>query len=298
MSKILVAGLINVETTLKVESFPIEYSPVRYPFFGVNTTASGVGYNVTKALHALGDDTRLLSLTGQDPAALIVKDALAQADLNSAFVLPNLDRTPQSVIIYDPQGRRMINTDLKDIQETAYPAENFKSALGWCDLAVICNINFARPFLQMAQAAGKPIATDVHAIADLNDAYNRDFMAAATILFQSHEKLPCEPEEWARWVMDRYNPEIVVIGLGGEGALLAVRADKFVGRFPAVQTRPVVSTIGAGDALFSAFVHFYTQNREPYEALRRAITFASWKIGTAGGAEGFLSEAELLQLLR
>ena len=298
MSKILVAGLINVETTLKVDGFPLEYSPVSYPFFGINTTASGVGYNVAKALHTLGDDVKLLSLIGQDAPALVIRDALTQAGINAEFVLPELAQTPQSVILYDPAGRRAINTDLKNIQETIYPPAEFETALPWCDLAVICNINFARPFLQKAREAGKPVATDVHAIGQLDDTYNADFMAAANILFMSHERLPCEPEEWSRKVLEQYGPEIVVIGLGAEGVLLAVRQDNFVGRFPAVTTRPVVSTIGAGDALFSAFVHFYAHDRDPYTALRRAITFASWKIGVTGGADGFMTEAELLQLLR
>jgi len=49
MSTIFISGLINIETTVQVEGFPIEYSPVRYPFFGVRSTVSGVGYNVAKA---------------------------------------------------------------------------------------------------------------------------------------------------------------------------------------------------------------------------------------------------------
>ncbi len=42
MAKVLVSGLINIETTLKIDRFPFEYAPVRYPFFGVNSTVSGV----------------------------------------------------------------------------------------------------------------------------------------------------------------------------------------------------------------------------------------------------------------
>jgi ribokinase len=37
---------------------------------------------------------------------------------------------------------------------------------------------------------GKLIASDVHAISDLNDPYSRDFMSYAHILFMSHENLP------------------------------------------------------------------------------------------------------------
>jgi ribokinase len=87
-----------------------------------------------------------------------------------------------------------------------------------------------------------------------------------------------------------------VIGLGTEGALLAVRDDDFMERVPSVQTRPVVNTVGAGDALFSGFLHAYLQTRNPHQALRLATVFASWKIGVSGGAEGFLTARELASL--
>ena len=123
-------------------------------------------------------------------------------------------------------------------------------------------------------------------------------MAAAHVLFMSHERLPAPPEEWAHAVLTRYSPEVLVVGLGNQGALLAVQRDGFLGRFPAVSIRPVVSTVGAGDALFSAFVDGYARTRDPYGALRRAICFAAYKIGAAGGADGFLNASALDDLLR
>ncbi|HRF98849.1 MAG TPA: PfkB family carbohydrate kinase, partial [Aggregatilineales bacterium] len=69
MAQILVAGLINIETTLKIDSFPIPYNPVHYPFFGINSTVSGVGYNVAKALTTLGHEVNFLSLLGDDAAS-------------------------------------------------------------------------------------------------------------------------------------------------------------------------------------------------------------------------------------
>ncbi|HEU5102035.1 MAG TPA: carbohydrate kinase family protein [Roseiflexaceae bacterium] len=296
MSTVFIAGLINVETTIQVETFPIEYSPVRYPFFGVSSTISGVGYNVAKALTTLGDQVRFAALIGRDPAGDLVRYALEADRLPAEFVLAVLEQTPQSAILFDRGGRRQINVDLKDIQDRVYPPERFEQAIAGCDLAVLCNINFARPLLESVRRRGIPIATDVHSIADLDDAYNRDFMAAADILFMSHELLPCSPEEWAQRVFSRYDTKIVVVGLGPDGAALAVRQDGFIGRFPAVHTRPVVNTIGAGDALFSAFVHFYCATHAPYEALQRAITFASYKVGTSGAAQGFL-DARALEAL-
>lgn len=98
---------------------------------------------------------------------------------------------------------------------------------------------------------------------------------------------PCAPEDFAQQVLERYPAEIVVIGLGGQGALLAVRRTGFMGRFAAERTRAVVNTIGAGDALFSAFLHCYAAGAEPILALRKAIVFASYKIGATSAAEGF-----------
>ena len=50
----------------------------------------------------------------------------------------------------------------------------------------------------------------------------------------------------------------------------------------------MVNTIGAGDALFSGFIHFYLKSKNPYQALQKAMLFASYKIGSTGAADGFL----------
>ena len=33
MARIIVAGLINVETTLRIDEFPLHYQPQNFPFF-------------------------------------------------------------------------------------------------------------------------------------------------------------------------------------------------------------------------------------------------------------------------
>jgi ribokinase len=283
----LISGLINIETTVRVDGFPIPYFPVRYPFFGVRSTVSGVGVNISTALSTLGNPVRLLSLLGDDAPGRLAREALRGRDIDDRYVLAQAAETAQSAILYDGEGRRQIHVDLKDVQEQVYPPTLFDEAAEGCRLAVLCNINFSRPLLALARQRGMVVASDVHAIADLDDAYNADFMRAADVLFMSHERLPMPPEAWAAAVQARYGNRIVVIGLGAEGALLAVQGEA-PQRTPAVFTRPVVNTIGAGDALFSAFLHVYAQTGDPYLAMRKAVVFASYKIGAAGAAEGFL----------
>jgi acarbose 7IV-phosphotransferase len=292
MSRILVSGLINIETTLAVDGFPVEYQPVRYPFFGVRTTVSGVGYNVAKALKTLGNDVRFLSMIGRDGAGHLVHDRLRAESIDGDSILPLLNETPQSVILYEPGGRRQIHVDLKDIQERRYPIDRFDALAEGAAAVALCNINFSRALLGPAKDRGLLIASDVHAIADAGDEYNRDFMNAADVLFMSHERLPVPPEEWLDLLGGKYAARVMVVGMGADGAMMRVGGEG-IERLPAVATRPIVNTIGAGDALFSSFLHHYAASGDPRAALRRAMVFASWKIGERGAAEGFLTDEEL-----
>lgn len=95
MAKVLIAGLVNVETTLQVRQFPIEYYPIDYPFFGVNSAVSGVGYNIAAALSTLGDVVHLASLVGRDFQSQYIKDTLENRGIDPRYLLPQLHQTPQ-----------------------------------------------------------------------------------------------------------------------------------------------------------------------------------------------------------
>ena len=297
MAKILVSGVVNLETTLPVESFPIPYAPVRYPFFGVQSIVSGVGYNVSKALTCLGDEVHFASFIGNDAVGRVVEEALKSDAIPTRYLVKALRETPQSVVLYDKKGDRAIHTDLKDVQEKEYPLELFDEAVEGCSLAVLGNVNFSRPLLQRAKALGVPVATDLHAVASLEHPYNQDFLNAADILFMSDARLPCAPEVWLAEVQARFPCRVAVVSRGEKGALMAVRGERVV-EVPAVTTREIVSTVGAGDALFACFCHVYAKTCDPYEALCKATVFASYKIGERGGAQGFLDEAGLERLAK
>lgn len=298
MGKFLVSGLLNIETTLKVEGFPIEYQPVNYPFFGIDSSVSGVGMNIGKALSILGDDVSLLSMSGKDMEGENIINTMKELGIDYKYINRCLDKTPRSIILYDNDGKRQIFTDLKDIQDTKYQEDTFMKALEECEVAVLCNINFSRPFLKRARELNKMVVSDVHVVSDIQDSYNSDFMRYANILFMSHEKIIGKVEDFAQKVLDEYNNDILVVGMGAEGALLCVRKDNFMGRFSTVKTRKIVNTVGAGDSLVSSFIHYYHKTGNPYEAIKRAMIFASYKIGKKGAANGFLTEDRIEELYK
>lgn len=295
MSRFFISGLLNIETTVAIPGFPLDYAPVHYPFFGINSTLSGVGYNIAKALALLGNRIDLHSLVGPDWTLPHLRQELASLGIDSGGLEEALSATAQSVILYEPSGRRQIHVDLKECQER--PLSKVEdNQLAACDMALLCNINFSRPLLARAKALGRPIACDVHVLHDIHDDYNRDFIAAADILFLSDEGLGGRlATDYLRELQEHYGIPIVVMGCGAAGAYLSVRRDHRFFHAPASAPRGVKNSVGAGDALFSAFVHDYCQNQDPYLALQRATRYAGWKVGATGAAEGLLDQAGWLQ---
>lgn len=295
MKNILVSGLINIETTALIGPFPIEYQPIDYNFFGVNSMPSGVGLNLASALTKLGDKVSLLSVCGDDTLGLVIKQELAERNINHKNILPILSQTPQSVVLYDKSGKRQIICDLKDSQESSYNIDIFKAEAEKCDCLCLCNINFSRAMLPIAKSFNKPIVTDVHVISSLDDEYNRDFMQYADILFMSNENLR-DARLFVKETEKLYGNSIIVVGMGSQGSLLYTKADNSFTELPIYKTRKPVNTVGAGDALLSAFTHFYINGYSPKDSLKLASIFASYKIGDKSASSGFLTEQELLKL--
>ena len=296
MKKILISGLVNTETVTRVRKFPIDYYPVDYLFFGISTAVSGVAYNIALALKTLGDDVRLLSMTGSDFPSAYIRHELHQAGIAADDVKQKLRETPSSVVLYDETGRRQIYCDLKDIQETSYGFS--EEQVADADIVVACNINFNRELLHLAKRMGKTVATDVHVLGNIHDDYNREFMECADILFLSDEAVGDDPYGFVEALEEAYHTPIIVMGRGGKGALMYNRDDNRYHEMPAAHVGEVVNTIGAGDALFSAFLHFYAKGFSPVECLKRAQIFASAKIRVSGASRGFVTEAEIEEMLQ
>lgn len=294
MSKVLVSGLVNTETTVKIKEFPIPYFPIDYPFFGVNTGVAGVAYNLSKALKSLGDQVKLISMTGSDFGGEYVRKEIEAIGIDAANMQQQLRQTPNSVILYDGEGKRQIYCDLKDIQDMSF--DFHREMYQDCDVIAACNTNFNRSLLNKARADGKLIATDVHVLSDIEDAYNRDFMEYADILFLSDEAIRMDAKEFLMEIEKRYENEIIVLGQGSQGALMYVKKEGKFYDFPVVKTGKVINTVGAGDALFSGFIHYYVKGIPAAEALKKAEIFASYKIGFDGAASGFANEQKIEEL--
>ncbi len=299
MANIIVSGLINIETSCPVKCFPLEYFPIDYPFGKVKSCISGVGFNLISNLKKLGDNVTFISMIGDDLFGKLIISELKDKSFPIEHIYKNLSATPQSVILFDQSGKREIYCDLKDYQDVSLDFSLMQQKIEHSDVIVACNSNFNRPLLKVASRLNKIVATDVHVFSNVDDEYNRDFLEKADILFMSDEALKDRDIKDFIWeVYNRFHNRIIVVGCGSKGSLLFEAENKEFTEIPAVYTRPVVATSGAGDTLFSSFIHFYSKGIEAKKCLYYANIAASYKIGEAGSSIGFLDESGIFRLAK
>jgi len=96
-------------------------------FHGVNSTVSGVGYNVPRPSHAWEAGLiSCLSRAMMTPETVHSKPS-KNVNVGLNYIIRALEKTPHSVILYDREGKRQIHVDLKNIQEEKYPLDLFEN---------------------------------------------------------------------------------------------------------------------------------------------------------------------------
>ena len=293
-SKIVVAGVTSLYMSVGVEEFPLDYTPSGVPAW-MRAGVTGSAGHIAQVLSRLGDEVRLCTLVGTDPAGLAIRADLHARGLSGQGVI-DAGASSLGVVLVSADGRRMGFPYLAAVNAVGYPAETFCQQASGADLAVLTNARFVRPLIRQARQLDLPIAVDAHLISDIDDSYNKAWLEVADIVFCSHESLPCPPAGWVAQVFARYpGCGIVGIGNGPDGCLLGLRDGTLV-RAAAIAPRGVVNTAGAGDALFASFLHGWLATGNPVEALEVAVLHAGWKIGDTFPGASSLTSVELAGL--
>jgi sugar/nucleoside kinase (ribokinase family) len=292
--KIVVAGVTSLYMSVGVERFPLHYVPSQKPVW-MRAGVTGAAGHIAKILHALGDEVRLCTLAGIDPVGQALRADLAGGGLLGDGVVDG-GACSLGIVLVAADGRRMGLPYLAAVSAIEYPVEVFRREADGADLAVLTNARFVRPLIPVAERLGVPVAVDVHLVSSVDDDYNRPWLEVADIVFCSHERLNCAPAEWVAQVFARYpGCEMAGVCSGPRGCVLGLRDGTLV-QVAAIAPRGVVSTAGAGDALFASYLHGWLATGNPVRALEAAVLYAGWKIGDAFPAASSLSEAELAGL--
>ena len=295
MSKFVVAGVTHIETIVKVDRIPIEYAPLTQAPHTIFTSAGGDAYNESLALKWLGDEVDFVSVIGENEDTGFLNPPGRGVTLDLDYVLPVLKETPAAVVLYDEERRQQHYEDNKDIRDAVYDISLFEKAVAGCDMIVTANANFCRPFIEVAKKNDKKMALNLRNFSREKEQYSTDFLSAADILYFSDDNLDEDPYEFIRSIEQDYHPEIVILGQGAEGLIISDRKADIIAHYNTVKTAEVLNTVGAGNALFSCFLHYYLENGDSVYAIKNALLFASYKIGFMGTSNGFMTVDQLQQ---
>ena len=297
MGKFMVAGFVQFETIVKVDDLPLPYKEFESIPETINTDIGGAGFNEAMALRWLGDEVDFMSMVAKNMSRSQIHAYLEKNEVNLStdYVLQKLDGMPTSVVLYKTSGKKQIFEDVKDIRTVEYDFDLFERQIQDKDMVLISNCNFCRPVLALAEKYNKPIALNVRSMRAEKIANKADFLAAADIVYISDDDLEGDPYDCINECRKKYDPEIIIMGMGDRGVILYMREDNSVIEYKPVKTYEVVNTVGAGNAIVSSFLHYYVKTKDARDAIKNALLFVSYKISFVGTSNGFMTEEQIEQ---
>ncbi len=295
MSKFLVAGVTQIETIVRVDKIPVSYAPLTSVNDSIFTAVGGDAYNESLALEWLGDEVTFMSIVGRNQDMGIINPPDRKITLSTQYIIPQMKETPTEVVLYDKGRKQQIFEDIKDLRENVYDMSMVAPIAEACDMMVLANANFCRPFAKEAAARKKPIAVNIRNYKPEKEKYNTDFLEPAKVLYFSDDTLSEDPYDFIDRISGTYGTDIIILGQGSEGLILFDRNQNLRVHYKTVKTNEVVNTIGAGNALFACFLHYYMENGDSVNAIKNALLFASYKIGYMGTSNGFMTTDQLEQ---
>ena len=289
--EVVVVGNAGVDTNVYLYGADVDWSVEANFSQNIDYVGQAGGY-AARGYAALGRRVGVIGHVGDDSAGQLVRAAFARDGVDTRGLWVDPAGTQRSVNIMYRDGRRKNFYDGKGHMEQAPDLALCRAALAGARLAHFNIPNWARRLLPLARELGVTVACDLQDITTLDDPYRHDFLAAADIIFCSAANFP-DPGPLMAAIAGRFNPSIIVVGMGAQGCAAAAAGRMY--RFPPPPLDlPVVDTNGAGDALAVGFLTSYVlQGRPIEEALLRGQIAARHTCALRASSDGLISQARL-----
>jgi len=294
MSKIVIAGITQFETVIKVDKIPFDMGKQIHDA-PVYVGGGGDAMNEALALTTLGDQVFFMSVVGQDQNVEVFNPPDFKVHLDTSYMLPIMKSTPSEIIFFDNEQNQLIFQDLKDVRDARYDMSMVRPIMAEADCLLVSNANFCRPFVHYALSAGKKIALNMRSYSKEKEKYNTDFLENSDIIYLSDDSVEGDPYDFIDDFAKRFDPEIIILGQGKTGLILYDRDRHIKVHYNSVSTNEVVNSLGAGNALISAFIHYYLETKDSVNAIKNGLLYASYKTGFMRTCEGFLTPEQVEQ---
>ena len=298
MPRIAVIGSNMVDLVTYVHRMPVRGETIEAPSFEMGH--GGKGANQAVAAAKLGSEVIMVTCVGDDAFADNTIRNLANVGVDTSYVRRVAGKSSGvAPIMVEPNGENCILI-VKGANADLSPAdiENAAEALKTCDL-ILLQLEIPLETVYAAIAFGKrhgipTVLNPAPANPELDVERVRDvsyFVPNETEL-AILTGLPVETEEdvaAAAASLLAKGVEVVVVTLGGRGALLATRDG--MKRISPVNVTPV-DTTGAGDAFVGSFAHFHAGGMDVESALGRAARYAADSVTRRGTQKAYATIAD------
>jgi acarbose 7IV-phosphotransferase len=250
------------------------------------------GNGVALGCKALGLRTALVDMMGDDGEAALIRRSYREKSLEFGYAT-HPACTRRSVILVDPEGRRMSFFDGRQPNDAVPDASLWRNGIARARHVHVSIMPWARHALADAIAAGKPTSTDLHDW-DGTNPYHHDFAYGADFVFVSATALGDRVDDVLRDIIDRGRAQVAVATEGALGSRLAVRGEPNR-HIPAVTLpdRPVVDSNGAGDSYVAAFLATVLRGGTFEAAALAGAIAGAYSCGTEGTHTSFIDRERL-----
>lgn len=249
--EVVVVGNAGVDTNVYLPGGEVDWS-VEGNFTENLDCVGQAGSYAARGYAALGRRTAFIGAVGKDPCGDWVRSTLAGDGIDLGCVFEDPAGTARSVNLMFKNGRRRNFYDAKGNESVA---PDFGRCAGIFQGARLAHFNiphWGRKLLGPARTAGLRIACDLQDVLKVEDAYRKDFIEAADILFLSAAN-HADPEPLIRSFLKGKPQRLVIAGMGPLGCALGSSAG--IRRFPPPEMElPLLDTNGAGDSLAVGFL--------------------------------------------
>ncbi len=291
---VAVIGNVGIDTNVYFYGRDIDFNVEANFTENLDYVGQAGGY-ASRGYARLGKRTAFIGHVGDDFSGRFIREELARDGIDTTGLFADPTGTARSINFMYPDGRRKNFYDGKSHMTLQPDLSICRKVLAQARLAHFNIPNWARQLLPLAKDLGVTIACDLQDVVHADDAYRRDFVDDADILFFSAVN-HADPAPLMSAFLQGHPDRIVVCGLGAQGcALGTAKGVRFHG--PVNLDAPVIDTNGAGDALAVGFLSSYVLDGYSLEdSIRRGQIAARYTCGIKASSSSLIT-AEKLEAL-
>jgi ribokinase len=300
MARIVVVGSLMMDLVVRAPRLPaVGESLIAH---GFQAFIGGKGGNQATAAARLGAEVAMIGRVGDDDFGRAILANLRNEGIDTSGVFPDpaVGTGVAVPIVLDDGNNAIFAVPRANLALDVADIERGRAAIEGAGILMVqfeVGMAATRAAMRIARAAGRPVMLNPAPIAPhppgllaLADILLPNEVEAAALVPGAHGDHRREAE-----VLLSRGPGVVVITLGGEGALVAAE-----GKTTDIPAFPVmaVDSVGAGDAFCGAFAVALAEGAAPAEAARFGAAAGAVAVTRPGAAASLPSRSEVQRILQ